>query len=82
MRHSVVVVFSLLELVSERPESFVVELEEVNRLRTLPGVKVGGHQVLEGEGVIAQDLRHPDPLLLIGYRFIVQVEVENFGDLL
>ena len=82
MRHSVVVVFSLLKLVSERPESFVVKLEEVNRLRTLPGVKVGGHQVLEGEGVIAQDLRHPDPLLLIGDRFIVQVEVENFGDLL
>ncbi len=39
-------------------------------------------QVLECEDVVAQDLRHGDPLRLIGDGFVVQVKVEDLLDLL
>ena len=82
VRDSVVVMDSLFKLVRVRPEPLEVELEEVDRVRALPGVKVGGHQVLEGVPLVAQNLGHGNPLALVRDWAAVQVEVENFGDFL
>jgi hypothetical protein len=51
-------------------------------LIAFPGVEVGRHQVLEREGVVAQDLGHGDALALVGHRLLAQVEVQDLQDLL
>ena len=79
VRDSVVVMDCLFKLVRVRPKPLEVELEEVDRFRALPGVEVGGHQVLEGVPLVAQDLGHGNPLAMVRNWAVVQVEVENFG---
>ena len=82
MRDPVVVVLRFFKLVSVGPEPLVVELEQVDGLRALPGVEVSRHQVLERVPLVTEDLGHADPLALVRDRGVVQVEVENFGDFL
>ena len=49
---------------------------------TLPGVEVGGHEDLESELEVADELRHRDHLRHLGHGRLAQVEVDQTIDFL